>query len=462
MLNILTNVPSLNAQRTLMKNSTQLNQSFQRLSTGLRINSAKDDAAGLAISNRLTSQVRGLNQAVRNANDATSMAQTAEAALGEQQSMLQRLRELAVQSANDSYTVSDRQAIQKEANALISEIDRIASQTSFNSRELLDGSLSDIKFQVGAFESETVSLTIASSRSYALGSVYSTTSSAMSTDALTGSNLTLNGFAVRATTANDDQFSSGSATASAIAKAAAINEGFADHGVTAEVNSTVQTGGGAVTAGAIAAGAVTVNGVSIGAVTVQANDADGALRDAINAVASATGVTASLGTGDELTLTAEDGRNIVLVDGAAETGVAAGTYFGTLSLKSEEVVTVGGTAAAIGLAGNISTLRSVNVDTLDFTSQGGATEAIDVVDDAIMAVSSRQADLGAVLNRMDAATAQLSAASENISAARGRIRDADFAQETATFSKNQILQQASSAMLAQANVANQIALQLLG
>lgn len=460
MLTITTNVASLTAQRTLSKNSMALKQSFQRLSTGLRINSAKDDAAGLAISNRLTSQVRGLNQAVRNANDATSMAQTAEAALNEQHSMLQRLRELAVQAANDSYTSTDRQAIQQEADALTSEIDRIATQTSFNSRKLLDGSLSNIKFQVGAYEDQNVSMTIAGSRSFSLGSMYTASSSSVSTSAITAGALTLDGYAVRATVATDDQFSTTSATASAIAKAAAINEGTVNHGVTAEVNATTTTGATAVTAAAIAAGAVTINGVDIGAVTVLANDSDGALAGAINAVASATGVTASVDSSGIMTLTAADGRNIVT--SAAVGTVGASTYTGSLSLKSETSTVVGGTAGLIGLGGNMTSLRSTNVDNLDFTSQTGANTAIDVLDDAIWAVSDRQAQLGALLNRMDAAVSQLSAASENISAARGQIKDADFASETATFSKNQILQQASSAMLAQANVSNQIALSLLG
>ena len=461
MLTITTNVPSLGTQRTLTKNNAALNQSFQRLSTGLRINSAKDDAAGLAITNRLTSQVRGLNQAVRNANDATSLAQTAEQALDEQSAMLQRLRELAVQSSSDSYVATDRQAIQQEADALISEIDRIATQTAFNDRKLLDGSLSAIKFQVGAFENETVDLTIRSARSFSLGSVYSTTSSTVDTTALALADVTLNGFAVRAAVATDDPFSSGGQTASAISKAVAINEGTVDHGVTASVNASITTGSAAVSAQAIAAGAVTINGVSIGAVTVVGNDADSALRNAINSVSSATGVTASLDTTNNLVLTASDGRNIITT-GSAVLNVAVGTYTGTLTFKSESLVVVGGTAARFGLAGNINTLNSVNVNTLNFTSQAGATTAIEVLDDAIRAVSDRQSRLGAILNRMDAAVSQLSAASENISSARSQVRDADFAMETAKFSSNQILQQASSAMLAQANVANQIALTLLG
>ncbi|MBX2810864.1 MAG: hypothetical protein KTR25_03605 [Myxococcales bacterium] len=461
MLTIKSNVPSINTQRTLTKNSAALNQSFKRLSTGLRLNSAKDDAAGLFITNRLTSQVRGLNQAVRNANDATSLAQTAEAALNEQGNMLQRLRELAVQAASDSYVAQDRQAIQQEADALISEIDRIATQTAFNDRALLDGSLSNIQFQVGAYENQTVSLTIRGARSFSLGSVYSETSTAVDTNDLVLGEVTLNGFAVRTTATTDDPFSSGGQQASAIAKAVAINEGTVDHGVTAEVNASVTTGTASISAQALAAGALSINGVSLGAITVLANDADSALRNAINAVASATGVEASVDSSNNLVLTAADGRNIITT-GSATLNVGAATYTGTLTFKSEDQVIVGGTAARIGLTGNITTLNSVNVDTLSFTSQAGATTAIEVLDDAIRAVSDRQSRLGALLNRMDAAVSQLAAASENIDAARSQIRDADFAAETAQFSSNQILQQASTAMLAQANVANQIALTLIG
>ena len=207
MLTINTNVSSLNAQRALTKNNNALNLSFQRLSTGLRINSAKDDSAGLAITNKLTAQIRGLNQAVRNANDAISLSQTAESAINEQQNMLQRLRELAVQSASDTNTNADRQAIQLEADALISEIDRIAMQTKFNDRKLLDGGLSNVKFQVGAYENETVTLNIPSNRTFGLGSMYTATTSTVSTSALATDDLILNGVSIRATTTDDDSVS---------------------------------------------------------------------------------------------------------------------------------------------------------------------------------------------------------------------------------------------------------------
>ena len=203
MLNINTNIGAISSRRALVRNSQALAQSFQRLSTGLRVNSAKDDAAGLAIANRLTAQLTGINQAIRNANDSISMVQTADSAMSEQQNMLQRLRELAVQSSSDTNTSADRAAIQAEADALVSEIDRIASQTTFNGRNLLDGSLSNIKLQVGATGSDNLSFTIANSRAYSLGAVYThTTTSAVTTDALASNGLiTINGIAIDATDA---------------------------------------------------------------------------------------------------------------------------------------------------------------------------------------------------------------------------------------------------------------------
>lgn len=472
MLTISTNVASLNTQRSLMKNSSALSQSFQRLSSGMRINSAKDDAAGLAISNRLTSQIRGLNQSVRNASDGISLAQTAESALGETENMLQRIRELAVQAANDTYTATDRAAIQVEVDQLLSEVDRIATQTEFNGRRLLDGSFNAMKFHVGAYADQNISYSIDSARSFALGAVAQQTSATVGSSAITAGELSLNGYTVRTSAATDDTLSSTGNAASAVAKAAAINSSTADHGVTATVNAT-SVSVGAVTAGSYASGDLLINGVDVGAVTVTAADGDFALRNAINAVSDRTGVLASFDTSNNLVLTAGDGRNID-VAGANAQGAAAGvlaaspvgTTYGTITLQADDSFTIGGaTPANAGLSayvGTVSVNTAVNVSTVDLGTQGGANDAISLLDTAIRQVSTQQANLGSILSRMDAAVSNLSAASENISAARSRIQDADFAAETAEFSKNQILQQASTAMLAQANVSNQTALQLIG
>lgn len=463
-LNIITNTSTLTAARALNKNQKALAQNFQRLSTGLRINSAKDDAAGLAIANRLTAQFRGLNQAVRNANDTISLVQTAESAIAEQQSMLQRLRELAVQSSSDTVSSSDRAAIQQEADALSSEIDRIAQQTTYNGTNLLDGSLSNFSFQVGAYQNETIDFTLAGTRSFNLGSIYTTTTSTVDTTTIAAGEVTLNGFAVRASVAADDVFSSGSNDVSAIAKANAINASTNDHGVTATANASVVTGTAAITASTNAAGSITINGVDIGAVTVLANDSDQSLRDAINAVSSATGVQASIDSSDQLVLTGVDGRNII-TSGAAVANIADATWTGTLSLESESSFIISGSSeAAIGAqdAQTVSTLQATNASNLDLSSQSTATTAISSIDDAIGQLNGRQSTIGALLNRLDNAVSSLAAAAENVAAARGQIMDADFASETASFSKNQILQQASVSILAQANVQGQLALQLLG
>lgn len=495
MLTITTNVASLNTQRSLAKNTQALAMTFERLSTGLRINSAKDDAAGLAISERFTSQIRGLNQAVRNANDAISLARTAENALSETTNNLQRIRELAVQAANDTNTASDRAALQEEVDQLIEEIDRIAVQSNFNERKLLDGSYSNAIFQVGAFASETIAISIRSARVFNLGSqAVSTGTAAFGATPgviapLAADSLTLNGTSISASNGNNDHLSTVDNAASAIAMAAAVNESTALSGVSASVNAN-EVNLGAVTAGDFAAREFLLNGVDVGPVTVVAGDTDNALRNAINAHASITGIQATFNGAGQLLLTAADGRNIhiqtdttlsapaqadataafdaILQDfnalagggGAAQRGV----YRSTISLSSDDPFTVAGAdpTRAGFTTGEVSINMAVNVAGANITSQVGASGTITLMDVAIRQISDEQARLGAVLNRLDAAVSSLSSTSENISAARSRVRDADFAAETAAFSKNQILQQAATAMLAQANVSGQIALTLLG
>ena len=476
-LMINTNVASLNAQRSLTKNANNLQTSFQRLSSGLRINSAKDDAAGLAIAQRFTSQVRGLNQAIRNANDGVSLAQTTESALNEVGGNLQRLRELAVQSANDTNSSSDRAAIQAEADQLVAEIDRIATQTTFNGRNVLDGSFNNAKFQIGANQGDTITVSLQSSRSFNLGAVASQQFSAAATNAaLAEGDLTINGEAIRASSANDDQLSFSARDQSAIAKAAAINSSAADTGVTASVDANVYNAGAVVAdtdTDGLTGTELVINGISIdtAGVQVQAADADSTLRNAINAVQDQTGVSASLDGSSNLILTAADGRNITI---GATDGTIAGsdgvTAVSTVSLEADEAFTVAaGTNRAGGYAnftqvaeGSFAVSTTTNLDLMTLATQNGANDAIATLDTAIRQVSSKQADLGALLSRFESTVSSLSAVSENLSAARSRIQDADFAAETAKFSKNQILQQASTSILAQANVSTQVALSLLG
>jgi len=377
-----TNVMSLNAQRNLNTSQSSLATSIQRLSSGLRINSAKDDAAGLAISERFTSQIRGLDQAGRNANDGISLSQTAEGALGTVTSSLQRIRELAVQSSNATNSNTDRAALQTEVSQLLSEIDRVANQTQFNGVNLLDGSFTGAVFQVGANAGETITVSsILDANTAALGSV-------------------------------------SQATGAALSVAASSLTGFGT---------------------AIAAGGVTINGVDIGAISGASSAAEraGQLVNAINNVSAQSGVGASY-------------------DSAT----------GQISLTSSAAITVAGTTNDATVAGwanaTIGTVSTTTgIDTLSVSSYAGAQLAIDQVDSALETINSARASLGAVQNRFESVVSNLSTTSENLSSARSRIMDADFAKETANLTRTQILQQAGTAMLAQANSAPQSVLSLL-
>jgi len=368
-MTINTNIAALNAQRNLGKTQNMLNKSLQRLSSGLRINSAKDDAAGLAIANRMTSQVRGLNQAVRNANDGISLAQTAEGALQESGNILQRIRELAVQASSDGSTDSDRASMQIEVAQLIAEMDRIAASTSFNGQKLLDGTFSTATFQVGADKGQSISMGLSSARTNALGASGGVatgdytmakdttsagslvTSGSMAT--LGAGELSINGTEIRAALSGDDTVSTSDNAGSSIAIAAAINASASTTGVTAYAEKT-SLALGAFTTGAedLAAGDFQINGVDITSGAVDITTAD-LLVQYVNLFSDDTGVTASNNAGD-ITLTAIDGRNIQVTSGgtlgtltfanfdttAADDDVARGT----VSLYSNETFTVGGTA----------------------------------------------------------------------------------------------------------------------
>lgn len=463
-----TNLGSLRAQRVLTRNSESLQVSFERLSSGLRVNSAKDDAAGLAIGERMSSQIRGLNQAVRNANDAASLTKVAEGALVEVTNILQRQRELSVQASNDTNTPTDRQALQLEVDALTQELDRIATQTQYNGGNLLDGSFTNRVFQIGANTGQTITFSIGGLGSNTLGAISSLSTASVSTNAAAAGDLIVNGQSIGAPQAAADTLSFSGNANSAIAKAAAINQVSATTGVTATVDSTELVDGAGVGAATAGAGDLLINGVDIGAVTILGNDSDSSLRNAINAVSGQTGVIATLSPTNQLTLTAVDGRNITLAGTDTSLGGAigftAGTTAGGITLESDNQINLTGTTPAnFGLAAGVTAVNTaVNVAAQSLTNQASATNAIKVYDDAVRQVSSLRASLGAIMNRLEMAVNNLSTTSENVSSARSRVLDADFAAETAIFARNQILQQASAAMLAQANTSGQIALQLLG
>ena len=511
-----TNVASLTAQRNLGMSQASLNTSIQRLSSGLRINSAKDDAAGLAISERFTSQIRGLNQAVRNANDGISLAQTAEGALASSGNILQRVRELAVQSANATNSASDRQALNAEVNQLTSELDRIAKTTDFNGRKLLDGSFTSAAFQVGANANQTITATSSNFSTsaygnYRVGATAATTTGGagdltlgstagavvaqggVGASAIAGGTLDING-------AYGSQQITYDAEASAKDVAALVNAQTEKTGVSATARTEIGLGG--LVAGKsytlkLASDNADTNAVTI-SFTVGAQLNNDGLSDAakaFNDASAKTGVTARVNdSGNGLVLTNAAGNDIKVVndsvaantinvtnaDGTALAGAGAGIAgaegagaFGTDDLvatgqitldssKSFSAVDSAGAAsggfllAATSTASQIQTVQNMDVSTVD-----GANRTLAIVDAALSAISGQRASYGALQARFESTVNNLQSTSENTSAARGRILDADFAAETANLSRSQILQQAGTAMVAQANQLPQGVLALL-
>ncbi|MCM5679394.1 flagellin [Schlegelella sp. S2-27] len=394
-MTINTNVASLTAQRNLNSSQSTLATSMQRLSSGLRVNSAKDDAAGLAIAERMNAQTKGLNVAARNANDGVSLAQTAEGALGKVGDMLQRMRELAVQSANATNSEDDRKALQQEVGQLRDEIDRVAKQTSFNGKKLLDGSFSAASFQVGANAGENITIA-----------------------ALT------------------DSSSEGLSD---------INYGEAE---IASIDSADVTSLDSIDAGDLK---IHVDSDSYDLAEISkaatAEERLGQTVEAINRRSADTGVTAYLTKEDDGTYTMQIRSSAVDEDGEA------------LDVTFEGFTTeaTGVTAADM----DTTATNTTGIDELSVETAEDAWLAIKQIDDALNQVNSARATLGAVQSRFENAVSNIAIQAENTAAARGRIVDADFAQETANLSKAQILQQAGTAMVAQANQMPQQVLSLL-
>jgi flagellin len=379
-LSINTNLASLNAQRNLSTSQGSLATSMQRLSSGLRVNSAKDDAAGLAIATRMDGQIRGLSVASRNANDGISLSQTAEGALGKVADMLQRMRELAVQASNASNSQTDRDALNTETQSLKSEIQRMADQTSFNGTKLLDGTFSSQQFQIGANAGETI--TVSQIGNVGLATLGGTTNIATTSVAASG----LTGFAT-----------------------------------------------------AIAAGGVTINGIDIGAISAAGSAAERAnqLVSAINNMSAQSNVSASYdaATG-QISLRSNSGN--IIVAGTTNDATVAGFANGTTNA-----------VATTGIAG------------LNVSGFASAQTALVQIDNALTQVNTARASMGALQGRFENVVANVQVMSENLTAAHGRIVDADFASETANMSRANILQQAGTAMIAQANQLPQQVLQLL-
>ncbi|WP_313275493.1 flagellin, partial [Stenotrophomonas sp.] len=356
-----TNTMSLNAQRNLSTSGSSLATTIQRLSSGLRINSAKDDAAGLAISERFGTQIRGTDVAIRNANDGISLAQVAEGSLSEIGNNLQRVRELAVQASNATNSASDRKALQAEVTQLVSEIDRVAKQSDFNGTKLLDGSFTSQLFQVGANAGQAIAINnVVDAKASSLGNAkFAAPVNGTDIGTITDlSDVVINGATIGTI--------SGKTTAEFAASAAAqINSKIGEAGVYAEVVTT----------------AGTPDTHSLKLTSVQAD------RD-------------------------------LVIDGATQLGLADSTAAAPSSVAA--------------------TATSSFVEDLDVSSYVGAQKALEIVDKALESVNSVRADLGAIQNRFTSVVANLQTSSENLSASRSRIRDTDFAKETAELTRTQI------------------------
>ena len=509
-----TNIASLTAQRNLATSQKDAATAMQRLSSGLRINSAKDDAAGLGIASRLTSQINGINQAIRNANDGLSVAQIAEGALSQTNDLLQRMRELSVQSLNASNSVADREALQIEVQQLYTEISRIASNTAFGESKLLNGNFATKSFQVGANAGETIAVTIDSAKAQDLG--------AQNTLAFTSANFETGRVATAAAKASNSSavaaqtltFTSGPSGSTVTTNVAVgVDDSAADiasaitsdvSGVRAKATTVFRvadgTTGGTYTSGQTVT--LEINGVSL---SVDAGGSYAAFVDNIITAASQKSGLSNLGfvdgttyleiadtSGGDVTFgLVSDGTATARVDIDAYTDTAANsgaaisstqaindmvvtehtTVTGSVSLfaedatdihtvKSSTAIGATGIASATAVTGTI-TAGTSRIDDVNVSTVAGAETALDLIDSALSTIAKQRAELGAIQSRFDMVISNLSNVSENSLAAKSRIIDADFASETAQLAKSQILQQAGISVLAQANAQPQNVLALL-
>ncbi len=550
-----TNVMSLNAQRNLMMSQRTQNEAMSRLSSGLRINNASDDAAGLSIGSNMTAQIRGVDMAAKNSNDAISMTQVAEGAMQESTSILQRMRELAVQSANGSNSDANRAQLQDEVNSLQSELTRIANTTEFNGIKLLDGSFSSRSFQIGANAGVSLDVSVSSVRAADLQRYSAQMSSAGGATGAAGSggaggvtaagglsagnniasqDLTIAGY--RGTARIDSTANGGLFAADATAEeiAAAVNERTAETGVTARAETVayISLRGSSGATGALSTGAVAntatvlsfnlaagnstvrderldagltldknANGVVEITGTVTTTGDMTAVAESVNKQSGVTGITASLSEDRTyIKLTNSEGKDID-ISNATFSNLTAGTMTvmgsiaqerdddNELSMQFDVGADIGRTTGAI-VAGKVEfesirafsvtssvdqatgvvtntagglgvTANSDSVSDVNISSAQGATDAIKTLDKAIAYVDDQRAGIGATQNRLNSTINNLTSISVNTASARSQIQDADFAAESAKLSKAQVLQQAGTAMLAQANAAGQSVLSLL-
>ena len=518
-ISIRTNINSLSTARNLGYSQEKVDTAMQRLSTGLRVNKAADDAAGLAISEKLKSQINGLNQASRNAKDAISLVQTAEGALGEIGNMLQRVRTLALQSVNDVNGVSERASLQKEVSQLQTEITRLALASEFNGSKLLDGSFQSKRFQVGANSGQEITISIGGVDSSKLGvnRIATATGTASMSAAQAGTTAVglTNGLVAQTLTvtgpASTGAPSTVALTADMTAKQVAdqVNLVNGETGVVAKARTSVSIsladpaniGNIGFTLGGDVDGADLGQNTTIGGLINSTGDLSG-LVQAINDRTSVTGITASTGlTKSEIILNAEDGRDII-VEGFTINGAPAAV--GGLVVQGQTVADSGSTTFGVGLqdAGAAVTLSGANdsarvggfvrfessggvniattdatgslltsvsenseliaVNTLSVGDADSASAAIDVLDAAIQQTNDLRATLGAIQNRLQSTVANLESSSENLQISNSRVRDADVAMESAELARAQVLMQAGISVMSQANQQPQMALKLLG
>ncbi len=507
-----TNVMALNTNRQLGINEGNTAKSLEKLSSGYRINRAGDDAAGLAISEKMRGQIRGLQQASRNAQDGISLIQTAEGALNETHDILQRMRELAVQSANDTNTEGDRAELQKEADQLAQELTRIANNTEFNTKTLLNGGIQEgtigkMTFQIGANASQGMDLSIAAMDAASLGVAASsltvgittgaTAISTASIEGTTGASL-VDGASLTVSVADDtgaaavgtlDDGGGDTLTVTAAAVGTSLNgvnivfaadDDLAistswDAGTNTLTVSADWDGGGAGAPANIAAVQTAINtglnGAGFGAAAVTLDDDTGGVTVAeLAAMGTVTLADGRAADSSQTVVTIDDGttsQDVIVSDTSLSVTVSSGAYQG-LSIVTTDVSSMAGTLTinqtlptAAQFASGALTADAVALKGIDISSQTAASSAITTINSAVETVSAQRSKLGAIQNRLEHTIKNLDTSAENLQASESRIRDVDMAEQMVEFTKQNILQQAATAMLAQANQAPQAVLQLL-
>lgn len=475
------NIASLNTYRQLTGNTTSTSKSLEKLSSGLRINRAGDDAAGLAISEKMRGQIRGLDQASSNAQDGISLIQTAEGALAETHSILQRMRELAVQASTDTNTVNDRAKIQAEVDELAKEITRISNTTEFNTKNLLAGGLTDNVFHIGANAQQNVTISVAAMDAFSLKVAASSITtnltpangitgvSQVTTDLGAGADVTISNVVAAVTTVNGDDITGAvTATGSAYTGAAGATIHYSITAVTGDAVDSIQlsTDGGLTFSGAIinvSAGNFDLGEGNVIQIATAAGNAIGQKGSV-----TSTPRTVDLQLGNDAGVigavqTVNSGVSSITL-GNITSGETATISFNFATLAAGTVALnqtiVGSTAATTDASGNVGNKATVQKG-INVSSQSAADTAITTINNALETVSTERSKLGAMQNRLEHTIANLGTSSENLTASESRVRDVDMAKEMMAYTKNNILTQAATAMLAQANQQPQGVLQLL-